>query len=401
MDVLALQFHRSLPRYLATRALARRAPGTISAGLTPLRLVSVPAAERRDESWARVRPRLAGICGSDLSMLAGRTSPYFSPLVTFPLTPGHEIVGELVDPVGDLPAGARVVVDPVLACAARGTEPCRECAAGRTSRCEHVTVGHLPPGLQTGYCGSVGGGWSHQLVAHRSQLHVVPDEVPDGRAVLVEPLACAIHAALRAELGRDDHVLVVGSGAVGLLTVLALRAVTEAGRIIVTAKHPRQARLAERLGASTVVSPSEALGTVRQHTRALRLQPELGGDFLLGGVDVAIDCAGSRSATELALRATRAGGRVVLSGMPPSGVDLSPAWFRELTVVGAYASGREAAAGGAAAFDLALELVANPALDELTTATYPLPRWRQAIDHALDAGRLGTVKVAFDLTATR
>jgi threonine dehydrogenase-like Zn-dependent dehydrogenase len=401
MDVLALQFHRSLPRYLATRALGRRAPGTISAGLAPLRLVSVPAPEPRDASWGRVRPRLAGICGSDLSMLAGRTSPYFSPLVTFPLTPGHEIVGELVDPVGDLPVGARVVVDPVLACAARGTEPCRECSAGRTSRCEHVTVGHLPPGLQTGYCGPVGGGWSHQLVAHRSQLHPVPDEIPDGRAVLVEPLACAIHAALRAEVGQDDHVLVVGSGAVGLLTVLALRAVTEVGRILVTAKHPRQARLAAKLGASTVVTPAEALGTVRQHTRALRVQPELGSDFLLGGVDVAIDCAGSRSATELALRATRAGGRVVLSGMPPAGVDLSPAWFRELSVVGAYASGREATASGASAFDLALELVATSSLDELTTATYPLPRWRQAVDHALDAGRLGTVKVAFDLTATR
>jgi threonine dehydrogenase-like Zn-dependent dehydrogenase len=401
MDVLALQFHRSLPRYLATRTLSRRAPGTISAGLAPLRLVSTPAPEPWDSSWGRIRPRLAGICGSDLSMLAGRTSPYFSPLVSFPLTPGHEVVGELVDQVDDLPAGTRVVLDPVLACAARGLEPCRECEVGRTSRCEHVTVGHLQPGLQTGYCGSVGGGWSHQFVAHRSQLHTVPDELPDARAVLVEPLACAIHAALRAEVDQDDHVLVVGSGAVGLLTVLALRAVTEARRIVVTAKHPRQARLAERLGAETVVAPDRALGTVRQHTRALRLQPDLGPDFLLGGVDVAIDCAGSRSATDLALRATCAGGRVVLSGMPPPGVDLSPAWFRELTVVGAYASGREEGAGGASAFDLALELAATAPLDELAPASYPLPRWRQAIDHALDAGRLGTAKVAFDLTATR
>jgi threonine dehydrogenase-like Zn-dependent dehydrogenase len=149
------------------------------------------------------------------------------------------------------------------------------------------------------------------------------------------------------------------------------------------------------------VAPDRALGTVRQHTRALRLEPELGPDFLLGGVDVAIDSAGSRGAADLALRATRAGGRVVLSGMPPAGLDLSPAWFRELTVVGAYASGREPAADGVPAFALALELAASAPFDELTLATYPLPRWRQAIDHALDAGRLGTAKVAFDLTATR
>ncbi|WP_052669833.1 zinc-dependent alcohol dehydrogenase [Nitriliruptor alkaliphilus] len=400
MDTLSLEFHRSLPRYVATRALSRRAPGTISAGLAPLRLVSGPAPEPRGVGWSRVRPRLSGICGSDLSMLSGRTSPYFSPLVSFPLTPGHEVVGELVDDVDDLAAGTRVVIDPVLACAPRGLAPCEECRAGRTSRCAHVTVGHLQPGLQTGYCGSVGGGWSHQLIAHRSQLHVVPDEVSDARAVLVEPLACAIHAALRAEVTPDDQVLVVGSGAVGLLTVLALRAVTEVGRILVTAKHPRQAGLAKDLGATTVVSPDAALGTVRQRTRALRLHPDLGADFLLGGVDIAIDCAGSRSSADLALRATRAGGRVVLSGMPPAGVDLSPAWFRELTVVGAYASGREEAAGGVAAFDLALDLTRAAPLDDLAPATYPLPRWRQAIDHALDAGRLGTPKVAFDLTAT-
>lgn len=400
MDVLALQFHRSLPRYLATRALSRHAPGTISAGLAPLRLVSTPAPDPDADGWVQVRPHLAGICGSDLSMLSGRTSPYFSPLVSFPLTPGHEIVGELVDAVGDLPAGTRVVVDPVLACEPRGLPPCHECAEGRPGRCAHVTVGHLHPGLQTGYCRSVGGGWSHRLVAHRAQLHPVPDAVPDNRAVLVEPLACAIHAALRADVHADDHVLVVGSGAVGLLTLVALRAFTDAGRIVVVAKHARQGRLAQQLGASTVTRPDAAVGTVRSHTRALRLHPDLGPDFLLGGVDVAIDCAGSRSSTDLALRATRAGGRVVLSGMPPAGVDLSPAWFRELTVVGAYATGREPSAGGASSFELALELAATADLDELGLATYPLPRWRQAIDHALDAGRLGTTKVAFDLTAS-
>jgi hypothetical protein len=85
---------------------------------------------------------------------------------------------------------------------------------------------------------------------------------------------------------------------------------------------------------------------------------------------------------------------------PASGVDLSPAWFRELTVAGAYATGREPVADGRSSFELAIELVRTAPLDELSVATYPLQRWRQAIDHALDAGRLGTTKVAFDLTAT-
>lgn len=400
MDVLALQVHRSLPRYVASRALAGRFPGAVSGGLAPLRLVSATAPERHGEGWARVRPRLAGICGSDLSMLAGRTSPYFSPLVSFPITPGHEVLGELRDDVDDLPRGTRVVVDPVLSCAPRGLTPCRECAAGRPGRCEHVTVGHLAPGLQTGYCADVGGGWSQQLVAHRTQLHPVPDTIPDERAVLIEPLACAVHAALRAEVGSGDHLLVTGSGAIGLLTILALRAFTDAGRVIVTAKHPRQAELARRFGASTVTRPDAATATVRRHTRAFRLEPDLGPDFLLGGADVAIDCAGSKSSLDLALRAVRAGGRVVLTGMPPQGIDLSPAWFRELTVIGAYATGTEPRADGASSFELAVELAATAPLDDLTVATYPLQRWRQAVDHALDAGRLGTGKVAFDLTSS-
>lgn len=398
MEILSLQVHRSLPRYLASRAIARRVPGAVSGGLAPLRLVSASAPQSHGSGWGRVRPRLAGICGSDLGMLTGTTSPYFSPLVSFPVTPGHEVVGELVDDVEELPSGTRVVLDPVLGCAARGVSPCADCVAGDTGRCQRVTVGHLSPGLQTGYCQDVGGGWSQQLVAHRSQLHPVPEALSDQRAVLVEPLACAIHAALRAEVASDDHVLVAGSGTVGLLTVLALQAFATPSRIIVTAKHPRQAELARRFGATTVTTPDRATGTIRRDTRALRLHPELGSDFLLGGVDVAIDCAGSGSSIDLALRSVRAGGRVVLAGMPANGIDLSPAWFRELSVVGAYASGREPLVGGASSFALALELAATAPLDALGLVSYPLQRWRQAIDHALDAGRLGSAKIAFDLT---
>src|SRR5690606_11492332 len=125
-------------------------------------------------------------------------------------------------------------------CVTRGLSPCDECQAGATGGCRYVTVGHLAPGLQTGYYNDVGGGWSQQLVAHRSQLHAVPDDVPDHLAVLIEPLACAIHAAFRAEVSTDDHVLVARSGTVGLLTVLALRAFADPARIIATAKHPKQ-----------------------------------------------------------------------------------------------------------------------------------------------------------------
>ncbi len=393
----ALELFRSTPRYVAARTLGGRVPGLVAGPLAPLRLVNREEPKPLGEGWARVRTRLGGICGSDLATISGKVSLYFSPLVSMPFVPGHEIVGELLDDVDGLPQGTRVVLEPVLGCAPRGLEPCGACASGATSRCDRITGGHLSPGLQTGYCADTGGGWGSVLVAHRSQLHAVPDRLTDERAVLVEPLACAIHAALRARPEPGDSVLVVGAGTLGLFAVLALRAFTDAGRVLVVAKHPAQQELARRFGASDVVGTGEAISLLRRTTRAYRLAPERGAPYLLGGVGVALDCVGTGSSLALALRTTRAGGRVVLTGMPGPGADLSPVWFRELEVLGAYAAGTEDLPGGrASTFDPAVGLALDAPLDGVVGAVYRLSRWREALDHALGAGRLGTVKVAFD-----
>src|SRR5436309_3960113 len=192
---------------------------------------------RRAAGGGGARPRRAGIGGSALPPSSGRSSRYFSPLVSMPFVPGHEVVGELLDDVDGLTAGTRVVIEPVLSCAARGLEPCPSCASGQTGRCDRITVGHVAPGLQTGYCADTGGGWGRMLVAHRSQLVPVPDSMTDTRAVLVEPLACAIHAVRRARIEPGASVLVVGAGTVGLLTTLALREHSAAGEVLVVAKH--------------------------------------------------------------------------------------------------------------------------------------------------------------------
>jgi threonine dehydrogenase-like Zn-dependent dehydrogenase len=386
----ALEVYRSLPRYVAARTVGGRMPGLLAGPLTPLRLVHREAPHPRHSGWVRVRPRLSGICGSDLATLAGHASLYLSAVVSMPFVPGHEVVGETLDDAPGLPKGSRVVLDSVLSCAARGLEPCAACRSEQRNRCDRVTVGHVSPGLQTGFCHDTGGGWSGEFIAHVSQLHSVPDSLPDERAVLVEPIACAVHAARRAAVRDGESVLVVGAGAVGLFLTLALRELTPAAVITVVAKHRRQAELARMFGATDVVSPREVVGGVRRATRALRLEPERGPAFLLGGVDVAVDAVGSRSTIDTALRTTRAGGRVLLAGMPAEPVDLTPAWFRELDVTGAYATAGDA-------FEVAMSLAAAAPLDGLLGVTYPLDRWREALDHAGQAGRLGTVKVAFDM----
>ncbi|MEO8292385.1 MAG: zinc-binding dehydrogenase [Actinomycetota bacterium] len=395
---LALELFRSVPRYVAARTVGRSVPGLIAGPLAPLRLVSPQDPEPRGEGWARVKPLLSGICGSDLATISGTTSFYFTPLVSLPFVPGHEVVGELLDDCGDLRSGQRVVLSSVLACAARGEDPvCANCAAGDFGRCDRVTVGDLKAGLQTGYCADTGGGWSRMMLAHRSQLYTVPDSMSDRSAVLVEPMAAAVHTALRARVPDGGTVLVVGAGTVGILTALAIQRLATPGRMIVAAKHPRQRAAAKLVGATEVVRPEHALKAVRRAHHAVKLTPERGPEFLLGGVDVAIDCVGSRSALDLALRTTRAGGRVVLSGIPGGGADLTPLWFRELELVGAYTGGTEDVGGERRrTFDLAMEIAAMaPMLEDLVGAVYPLSRWREALDHAIGAGALGTFKVAF------
>ena len=400
MSNLALEYFRSAPRYLGARSVGRRAPGLLSGPFAAIRLATLPDPVVPDRpGWARVKAHLSGICGSDLSTIAGTNSFYFSPLVSLPFVPGHEVVGELLDDCEDLPAGTRVVLSSVLACAARGEDPpCENCATGQAWRCDRVTVGHLKPGLQTGYCSETGGGWSRTFLAHRSQLFAIPEAMTPKQAVLVEPFACAIHATLRADIGKGDSVLVVGAGTVGILTLIAVKLLIPAGRVTVAAKHQRQRAAATLAGADAVIRPEHATKAIRRDARAVKLTPERGQEFLLGGVDVAIESTGSRRGLDQALRSTRAGGRVVLSGIP-EGADLTPVWFRELELVGAYAAAGQdtlPTGGTKPTFEIAIEAAANlPILEQLVGATYPLDRWRQAIDHAMGAGKLGTFKVAF------
>ncbi|MGA8116367.1 MAG: zinc-binding dehydrogenase [Actinocatenispora sp.] len=416
--ILALEYHRSPGRYLATRTatstkIGGRMAGLIAGNVAPLRLTNRSEPRRPGGDWTRLKPLLSGICGSDLGLLNGRNSPYLTPMISMPFVPGHEVVAETLDELPNLPKGTRVVMDPVLSCGPRGVRPCVWCETGRQSRCDHITGGGVSAGLQTGYCSDTGGGWSRQLVAHASQLHPVPDTLSNERAVLVEPIACAVHSVRRVPVPAGASVLLIGAGTVGLFTLLALREFTQAGPIYVVAKHRHQRARAMELGATEVFEPKRAPRALRRATGGSLQRPEIGDEFLLGGADVAFECTGGGAGLSTALRLVRAGGTVVVSGMPNTGIDLTPLWYRELQLVGAYASDHGGPAqltadvpnaaeestrsdGRAGDFTEAIALAGGAPLDGYVDAIYPLSRWRDAIGHAFAAGRLGTVKVAFD-----
>ena len=182
------------------------------------------------------------------------------------------------------------------------------CAMGRVNLCERIAFGHLEPGLQSGFCESTGGGWSTGMVAHNSQLVDVPDDLTDEAAVLVEPMACAVHAAGQV---TEDRLAVIGAGALGLLTIAALRALNEPGR---PADRHRQVPRAAPLGQGA---------RRRRGVRARRARPGrpldqrshvLDNGQLTGGIDAVVDCVGSEQSIAQALRVCAPGGTVHAGG---------------------------------------------------------------------------------------
>ncbi len=383
----ALVFRRAEARYAAAAITSRLRPGA-GAAVGPLKLADVAEPSLPGEGWETITSELSGICGSDLATVNGRSSRYFEPWVSFPFVPGHEVMGRRAD-------GTRVVIEPVLGPEARGFDaPFPGAAPGDADDYSYAIHGDVAAGIQIGYCCDTGGGWGQKLVAHQSQLHVVPDKLSDTEAVMIEPTAVGVHAALKANVAPGATVAVIGAGTQGLVAIAALRRFTPVERIVVAAKYPHQKKLATELGADVVAEPSELARAVRRMTGSFAI-----GSELSGGADAVIDAAGNQASLTTAIGVARPRGRVVLVGMPGAvSIDMTPLWHRETELVGAYTYGTETLPDGTKArtFALATELVVDADLGRLVTDTYRIEDYVAALDVAANAGRQESVKVCFD-----
>ncbi len=407
----AVQYIRSLPRYALMRWIGPRMPSLYTSVFSPVKLRNIPEPKLPTQSWVRIAPILTGICGSDIATFTAKGSPYLAPITSMPFVLGHELVGRVIEVGQDADSineGERVVIQPALGCEVRSINPaCNACANGQFALCANVTRGNISAGIQTGYCRDTGGGLGENLVAHKSQVYRVPNEISDRAAVLIEPFACAVHGVLRANVKDSDRILIIGCGSIGLLTIAALRALGSKATIIAVAKHEHQREHAESLGADRVIPATRE--TKARYTAWAKelgadvLPPELGKPTVIGGADITFDCIAGSQTIDDAIRFTRSGGTLMLVGMPsiPKNVDWTPLWFKELTLKSAYAYGVEhAMAGGGKnptphdTFYLAIELMRtwHDKLTPLTSTPFSLADYRSAIRASLRTGQSRSVK---------
>lgn len=233
-----------------------------------------------------VRVTAVGICGSDLHWWdegeIGDTA------LTAPLVLGHEAAGVIEDGPR---RGERVAIDPAIWC---GT--CRPCRDGYRNLCTRVQfAGH----------GGQDGAMREFMAWPDHLLYGLPDGVSDAGGAVLEPLGVAIHALDLGHVRLGAAAAVIGCGPIGLLLTQVLRA-AGAGPVIAFDPLPHRRAAATSFGAAAALDPA-----------AVRDPGDL-GRAVGEGVDVAFEMAGTGGAVQLAMLATRPGGRVVLGGIPAS-----------------------------------------------------------------------------------
>ncbi len=390
-------------------------PGCLRSRLNGLAFRRWDRPQLPGEDWAVVRTLLGGLCGSDLALLAQKqpANSLLQAYSTLPAPMGHENVA-VVDQVGsgleETWLGKRVCVEPTLCCAVRGIDPpCGRCGQGQYGACENfgrngLGTAKLPPGTSLGYCAAVGGSFSEYFLAHKSQLVPVPPPLSDRQAILTDPMACSVHAMLRADLSEAKHVLVYGAGMLGLGVIASLRAAGYTGAIHALDRAGYLQPLTESLGAdlflSLPASRAERFEQIAALTGGYVRRARFGNVMLSGGYDVIFDCVGSQSSINECLKWTRSAGQVILVGTGHGGrLDITPVWFSELTVRGAYGRQIERFDGRQiGTYNLVHEwmLAGKLPVEKLLTHTYRLADYRKAFEVAMNKGLHQAVKVALD-----
>jgi D-altritol 5-dehydrogenase len=244
-----------------------------------------------------------GVCHTDLDILHGR---YLS---SFPVIPGHEVAGTVIEVGADVTAhavGDRVAIDPLLPCGA-----CAACRANRPSLCENLKA----------YGATSNGGFAPKLAVKATNAHSIMG-LPFHVGALAEPFACVLHGIDRVNVSKATQAVIFGAGPIGLMMMMGLQARGIARVTMIDLEETRLERAID-LGADVVI-----------------LGKDLQATSLPERFDLVVDCTGVASVCERMPEFAKDGATLLFFGVcPPDALArFSPfeIFRRELTLVGSH-----------------------------------------------------------------
>jgi threonine dehydrogenase-like Zn-dependent dehydrogenase len=294
-------------------------------------------------------PSYVGLCGTDLDLFDGSMPYLHQGFAKYPLQPGHEWSGTLLEATSELAAGTRVILDPIIDC---GRDDCELCGAGLVVRC----VNRREIGVRNGLDGAM----ASVVAVPTKYLLPIPDAVATRDAALVEPMVTTLEGITRTDPQPGEEVLIVGSATLGL-----------AGAMILSARGIRTHVL---LRSDVRVPTVEATGAIPWVT-GTRAEVEK--------FDVVLEAAGTPSGVQAALAHAAPGGRVALLGVPttPVEIDAGAVAVNDITIKGVlngpgqYPAGLAAIASGEVRPELLIDRV------------YPFEEVEAAVARSKEPGR--------------
>ncbi|SHI36338.1 L-iditol 2-dehydrogenase [Dethiosulfatibacter aminovorans DSM 17477] len=318
-------------------------PGTIE--MKEIELISKPG-----EGEIKIKVLMGGICGSDMSVYKGKI-----PYAEYPLTPGHEVIGEVIEAGANarFKVGDKVASYPNTYCG-----KCENCLRGMTNICvEKKSFGVTIDGL-----------FAEEIIIDSEFAVGVPADIDEKKAVLMEPLSVCVHAIGKADLKNSQKIAVMGCGTEGMLCIAILSYLG----MDITAIDINEDKLAiakEFDKGITTLVPGQADGR---------------------NFDVVIEAAGAKKAIEQAFEIVKPGGKMITLGL--TNEDISYPCFKvvrsEITIQGSIIYTKDD-------FDKALEYLKDEDFNikPIISEVVPFEEFRTAYDHAL-SGKM--VKVLMD-----
>ena len=249
-----------------------------------------------DKDEVLLKVKAAGVCGTDLKIFKGQT------LATYPLIPGHEVVGKVVES-NELEKGMLVTIDPNKPCGR-----CDNCRRGKINLCENLSAVGV----------TRNGGFSEFLSVDDSLIYSLAPGTSIKTAVFAEPLSCIVNGFNVSNFGYVSDVAIIGGGPIGAIIATLAEKFSIGKTVIAELNSERRKFLESELGLKAVdfLDPKKHL------------------------FDVVFDCTGNPKGFEVATSLTRMGGNTVIFGVTAKGAKSSVEPFeiyrKEVKITGSF-----------------------------------------------------------------